>query len=58
MSHMASLGVAGLITDEPSLAREVVDQRKELGAIERLVLALGSSLGLNAEGNELREMSP
>jgi glycerophosphoryl diester phosphodiesterase len=58
MSHMASLGVAGLITDEPALAREVVDQRRELGAIERLVLALASSLGLNAEDNELHEMSP
>ena len=51
MSHMASLGVSGLITDKPALARDVLLQRSGLSAIERLVLAMGSSLGLSADEN-------
>lgn len=58
MSHMASLGVAGLITDKPALAREVLTQRADLSAIERLVLALGSSLGLTTEDNGTNSPSP
>jgi glycerophosphoryl diester phosphodiesterase len=58
MSHMASLGVSGLITDEPALAREVLQQRAELGAAERLVLALGSRLGLATSDPVYRDASP
>jgi len=58
MSHMASLGVSGLITDEPTLAREVVAQRAALGAAERLVLALGSRLGLRVSDKVYRDASP
>jgi glycerophosphoryl diester phosphodiesterase len=58
MSHMASLGVSGLITDEPALAREVLEQRAALGAAERLVLALGSKLGLSASDKPYRDASP
>jgi glycerophosphoryl diester phosphodiesterase len=58
MSRMASLGVSGLITDEPALARQVLEQRAELGAAERLVLALGSKLGLNASDKVYRDASP
>jgi glycerophosphoryl diester phosphodiesterase len=58
MSHMASLGVSGLITDEPALAREVLRQRAELGAVERLVLALGSRLGLVTSDRVYRDDSP
>jgi glycerophosphoryl diester phosphodiesterase len=58
MSHMASLGVSGLITDEPALAREVLEQRAALGAGERLVLALGSRLGLSASDKAYRDASP
>jgi len=58
MSRMASLGVSGLITDEPALAREVLAQRAALSAAERLVLALGSRLGLIASDKEYRDASP
>jgi glycerophosphoryl diester phosphodiesterase len=58
MSRMASLGVSGLITDEPALAREVLEQRAALSAAERLVLALGSRLGMSASDKEYRDASP
>jgi glycerophosphoryl diester phosphodiesterase len=58
MSHMASLGVSGLITDEPALAHEVLEQRTALGAAERLVLALGSRLGLSTSDKVYRNASP
>jgi glycerophosphoryl diester phosphodiesterase len=58
MSHMASLGVSGLITDEPALARAVLAQRAALGAAERLVLALGSKLGLGVSDGVYRDASP
>jgi len=58
MSRMASLGVSGLITDEPALARQVLEQRAELGAAERLVLALGNRLGLSASDKVYRDASP
>lgn len=38
MVRMISLGVDGLITNEPALARAVMDQRNELSAFERLLL--------------------
>lgn len=57
MSHMASLGVAGLITDEPALAREILQQRAALGAVERLVLALGDRLGLSTSDTVYRDGS-
>jgi glycerophosphoryl diester phosphodiesterase len=58
MSHMASLGVSGLITDEPALAHEVLKQRATLVAAERLVLALGSKLGLSVSDKLYRDVSP
>lgn len=58
MSRMASLGVAGLITDEPALARAVLAQRAALSTGERLVLALGSRLGLRTSDKEYRDVSP
>jgi glycerophosphoryl diester phosphodiesterase len=58
MSHMASLGVSGLITDEPALAREVLEQRAALGASERLVLALANKLGLRVVDKAYRDASP
>jgi glycerophosphoryl diester phosphodiesterase len=58
MSHMASLGVSGLITDEPALAREVLEQRAALSAAERLVLALESQLGLSVSDKVDRDASP
>jgi glycerophosphoryl diester phosphodiesterase len=38
MSRMISLGVDGLITDEPEMAREVLADRADLNLVERLML--------------------
>ncbi len=38
MSRMISLGVDGVITDEPEMAREVLADRGEMGSVERLML--------------------
>lgn len=40
MSRMISMGVDGLITDEPALARSVLDQRDELSNGEKFLLWL------------------
>jgi glycerophosphoryl diester phosphodiesterase len=58
MSHMLSLGVSGLITDEPAIARAVMEQRAELGTLERLVLAMASQIGLAASQKVYRDGSP
>lgn len=50
MSGMISLGVDGMITDEPELARQVLDQRRELGVLEKIVLGLAGRIGLDLEG--------
>jgi glycerophosphoryl diester phosphodiesterase len=47
-SRMVSRGVDGLITDYPDLAREIVEQRADLGGVERLLLDLALSLGVEA----------
>ena len=41
MSRMISQGLDGLITDEPAVARKVLDDRAELSTPERLLLWLG-----------------
>ncbi len=58
MSRMISLGVDGLITDEPALARDVLAQRKTLGPAERLVLALADTFGIDLGGSTGRDASP
>lgn len=58
MSRMMSLGVNGLITDEPALAREIIAQRAELNSVERLVLTLGSQMGYAISEREYRDASP
>lgn len=58
MSRMLSLGVNGLITDEPALAREVIAQRAELSSAERLVLALASQMGFETRHRDYRDASP
>ncbi|WP_242500526.1 glycerophosphodiester phosphodiesterase family protein [Tropicimonas sp. IMCC6043] len=58
MSRMLSLGVDGLITDEPALAREVIAERAELSMPERLILALGSTFGLATSDKVYRDDSP
>lgn len=45
MSRMISMGVDGLITDKPELAREVIAYHKTLSTPERLMLRLGDTIG-------------
>ena len=47
MSAMMSLGVDGLITDEPALARAVMEFRAELTTPERVFLLLAEQFGLS-----------
>ena len=45
MSHMMSLGVDGIITDEPALGRQVLATRSGLSSIERLLLQMAFLFG-------------
>jgi glycerophosphoryl diester phosphodiesterase len=45
MSRMISLGVDGLITDEPGLARDVIAHHQKLSTAERFLLRLGDTIG-------------
>jgi glycerophosphoryl diester phosphodiesterase len=46
MSAMMSLGVDGIITDEPALARDVMRQRAALTPVERLLVSTGAWFGV------------
>ncbi|MCL5779226.1 glycerophosphodiester phosphodiesterase [Limibaculum sp. FT325] len=48
MSRMISMGVDGLITNQPALAREVMNQRNELSTPERLLLWLSDQFRLES----------
>lgn len=50
MSRMISRGVDSLITDQPALARAVIQERAEMNVVERLLLEL--SLWLGAESSQ------
>jgi glycerophosphoryl diester phosphodiesterase len=55
MSRMISMGVDGLITNQPALARQVMAQRNALSLPERLLLWVADSFGLGSfrlVGNE------
>jgi len=43
MSTMIGRGVDNIITDEPALARSILEQREELNPIERLLIELGGT---------------
>ena len=58
MSKMISMGVDGLITDEPGLARHVLRVRADLNTPERMVLWLVEELGLDLNPKEYRDVSP
>jgi glycerophosphoryl diester phosphodiesterase len=49
MSRLISMGIDGLITDEPALATRVLEQRAELGTLERLMLWFGEEIGRQLE---------
>ena len=52
MSSMITIGVDGLITDEPALARDVMRQRAEMTPVERLLVSAGARFGI-IEGADL-----
>ncbi|MCO8122291.1 glycerophosphoryl diester phosphodiesterase membrane domain-containing protein [Stieleria sp. TO1_6] len=49
MSLMISRGVDNLITDRPSLARQVLRQRRAMSPLERLMLEIAYYLGINPQ---------
>ncbi len=49
MSTMIGHGVDNLITDEPKLARSVIEQRVEMSVPERLLLEFAGILGVDPE---------
>lgn len=49
MSRMISMGVDGLITDEPALAREVIAEYADLPALARLALWVSESFGVTLD---------
>ena len=48
MSRFISMGVDGLITNDPALAQHVIEQRAELSLLERLVLWLSDRARLDS----------
>lgn len=58
MSGMISRGAAGLITDEPALARQVLAERAEMGIAERLMLAAAHLFQLPVTVRSFRDGSP
>ncbi|MEO1108581.1 MAG: glycerophosphodiester phosphodiesterase [Pseudomonadota bacterium] len=58
MSAMASMGVDGLITDRPAMAREVLRIRAEMGPAERLLLWLATTFGMQVDTQAMRDASP
>jgi glycerophosphoryl diester phosphodiesterase len=48
MSRMISMGVDGLITNEPALARQVMQARNKLSTYERLTLWLADRFGIGS----------
>lgn len=58
MSRMMSLGVDGIITDEPELARLVLQQRKEMNIAERLLIHTAVLFGRPYTPRQFRDDSP
>jgi hypothetical protein len=54
MSQMMSLGVDGIITDEPLLGRDVILARGELSSAQRLLLHIAPLLGVKSPGLSIK----
>ncbi|MGI9515987.1 MAG: hypothetical protein ACR2NP_02980, partial [Pirellulaceae bacterium] len=52
MSSMISKGVDALITDEPALARQVLQQRAQMTVPERLLVELAQIFGVSPKFGE------
>jgi glycerophosphoryl diester phosphodiesterase len=58
LSRMMSLGVDGVITDEPALAREVMAERADLNPAERLLMQTAVLFGRPVPKRDYRDESP
>ncbi len=58
ISRMISMGVNGIITDEPALARQVISERSEMSSIERLMLHTAVLFGRPVPQRIYRDQSP
>ena len=58
MSKWISMGVDGVITDEPEMARTVLEERSKMSSAERLVLQAALFLGKPVPENLYRDKSP
>lgn len=58
MSQMMSRGIDGLITDEPALALQVIQERNALSTPERLLIAASDLLGISLNDKAYRDDSP
>jgi glycerophosphoryl diester phosphodiesterase len=58
MSRMMSLGIDGVITDEPELARNVLAERSDMSTVERLLMHTAVLLGRPVPGKIYRDQSP
>lgn len=58
MSNMMSRGVDGIITDEPALARGVLEIRADLSTAERFLLVVADLAGVKLNTASYRDASP
>ena len=58
MSRMMSLGVDGIITDEPEIARQVLAHRAGLSSVERLLVHTAVLFGRPVPPRTYRDESP
>ncbi len=58
MSRMMSLGVNGIITDEPEMARNVLAERSDLSSVERLLVHTAVLFGRPVPPRIYRDQSP
>ena len=58
MSRMMSIGVDGIITDEPEMARRVMEERAEMTPVERLIVHAAVVFGRPVPPRTYRDDSP
>jgi len=58
MSRMISLGVDGIITDEPEMARRVLNEHAQLSTVERLLIHTAQLFGEPYVPKQYRDNSP
>ena len=58
LSRMMSVGVDGVITDEPAMARQVMEQRGRMSPVERLLVHTALLFGRPLPERFYRDDSP